>query len=487
MAATAVSRARASVNSLVMNAPGVVDGVTPARGRVFRYEGFTADAQQGLLTCRYSLDGREFTELITLAPGPRWDTPAARAAARLVFLLAGVSYYKTAAPPVIDLGSTPLTDTECAFLRDYYLQGLGEYAYKNALDLSDLDLQAPSAPIPPTTLMSATPSTGSLGVPGAADGLARALVPFGGGIDSIVTVEGARKVAADVALFVVSRPGDRFRAIEGPAAVSGLPVIRAGRAIDPQLLRSAELGFRNGHVPVTGIISAIAVLAAVLDDRDVVVMSNEWSASVPTLEYRGEPVNHQYSKSAAFEAAFRDTLAADPAGLPGYFSALRDRTELWVGEKFAAQTEYHATFRSCNKAFIIDPQRRLDHWCGVCDKCCFIDLILAPFMSAEQLRAVFAADGGGAEPLDNPELGPKFRALLGSGTKPFECVGEVSECRAAAVLAARRPDRAGSALLAELAAEINGRPDAPSPAETEAMQRPVGASFVPAALAAEWS
>ena len=302
-----------------------------------------------------------------------------------------------------------------------------------------------------------------------------------------MTVEGVRKVAADVALFVVSLPGDRFRAIEGPATASGLPVIRAGRAIDPQLLRSAELGFRNGHVPVTGIISAIAVLAAVLDGRDVVVMSNEWSASVPTLEYRGEPVNHQYSKSAAFEAAFRDALAADPAGLPRYFSALRDRTELWVGEKFAALTEYHATFRSCNKAFIIDPERRLDHWCGVCDKCCFIDLILAPFMSAGQLRAVFAADGGGAEPLENPELGPKFRALLGSGAKPFECVGEVNECRAAVVLAARRPDRAGNALLAELAAEINGRPDAPTKAEIEAMRRPVGATFGPAALAAEWS
>src|ERR1700678_2816971 len=426
---------------------------------VFRYESFVTDAANGLLTCTYSLDGHEFTERVTLAPGPRWDTPAAQAAARLVFLLAGVSYYKTAAPPVIDLGTTPLTDTERAFLRDFYLQGLGEYAYKNALDLSDLDFQAPTTPPPLAAPDPAPPAPGS-----PADQLARALVPFGGGIDSIVTVEGVRKVAADVALFVVSRPGDRFRAIEGPAAVSGLPVIRAGRAIDPQLLRSAELGFRNGHVPVTGIISAIAVLAAVLDDRDVVVMSNEWSASVPTLEYRGEPVNHQYSKSAAFEAAFRDTLAADPAGLPGYFSALRDRTELWVGEKFAALTGYHATFRSCNKAFIIDRHRRLDHWCGTCDKCWFIDLILAPFMSAEQLRAVFAADGGGGEPLGNPDLGPKFRALLGSGTKPFECVGEVNECRAAVVLAARRPDRAGNALLAEFAAEINGRPDAPTQA-----------------------
>ena len=465
-----------SVNSPVMSAPGVVDGVTPARGRVFRYEGFATDPERGLLTCRYSLDGRDFAERVSLSPGPRWDSPAARAAARLVFLLAGVSYYKTGAPPVIDLGSTPLTDVERAFLRDFYVQGLGEYAYKNDLDLSDLRIESPSAPAPAPAEPRAS-----------GDHLGRALVPFGGGIDSIVTVEGVRKVAADVALFVVSRPGDRFAAIERPAEVSGLPVVRAGREIDPQLLRSAELGFRNGHVPVTGVISAIAVLAAVLDDRDVVVMSNEWSASVPTLEYRGEPVNHQYSKSAAFEAAFRDVLAADPAALPGYFSAIRDRTELWVGDKFAALTEYHATFRSCNKAFIIDRQRRLDHWCGSCDKCCFIDLILAPFMSAEQLRAVFAADGGGGEPLGNPELAPKFEALLGSGTKPFECVGEVNECRAAVVLAARRPDRAASTVLQRLAAEVNGRPDAPTQAEIEAMRHPVGASFVPAALAAEWS
>jgi UDP-N-acetyl-alpha-D-muramoyl-L-alanyl-L-glutamate epimerase len=213
-------------------------------------------------------------------------------------------------------------------------------------------------------------------------------------------------------------------------------------------------------------------------------MSNEWSASVPTLEHNGRPVNHQWSKSAAFEAGFRELLAADPAGLPDYFSALRDRTELWVGEKFARLTQYHGTFRSCNRAFHIDTRRRLDHWCGQCDKCCFIDLILAPFMSAEQLRAVFAAGGasasGNQEPLDNPELKPKFQTLLGSGTKPFECVGEVNECRAAVVLAASRQDRRDTTLLRELAAEVTARADAPAKAEIEAMRHPVGASFVPA-------
>jgi hypothetical protein len=448
------------------------------RGQVFRYEGFAVDAERGLLTCRYSLDGREFAERVSLAPGPGWDTSAARAAARLVYLLAGVSYYKTAAPPVIDLGDIALTGRERAFLREFYLSGLGEYAYRNGLDLSDLRIEAPAPPAP-----AGPADTAPAPAPAAQD--LRPLVPFGGGIDSIVTVEGVRQRAGDTALFVVNRPGDRFEAIEKPAAVSGLGVLRAGREIDSQLLRSQELGFLNGHVPVTGIISAIAVLAAVLDDRNAVVMSNEWSASVPTLEHAGRPVNHQWSKSAAFEAGFRELLAADQAGLPDYFSALRDRTELWVGEKFARLTQYHSTFRSCNRAFHIDTSRRLDHWCGQCDKCCFIDLILAPFMPAEQLKAVFAPDGGRSasdnpEPLDNPELKPKFQTLLGAGTKPFECVGEVNECRAAVVLAANRQDREDTALLQELAAEVTGRPDAPAMAEIEAMRHPVGASFVPA-------
>jgi hypothetical protein len=432
-----------------------------ARGHLFRYESFTSDAESGLLTCRYSLDGREFAERFTLSPGPRWQAAEARAAARLVFLLAGVSYYKTAAPPVIDLGGTALTEAELAFLREFYLQGLGEFAYRNALDLSELRIEAVLAPAGRASISTS---------------IQRALVPFGGGIDSIVVVERVRRLA-DTALFVVNRPSDRFEAIEAPAAVTGLPVVRAEREIDPQLLRSAELGFLNGHVPVTGILSALAVLAAVLDERDAVVMSNEWSASVPTLEYQGRPVNHQYSKSASFEAAFRQVLAEIPARMPEYFSWLRDRTELWVGQEFAALQAYHWSFRSCNKAFYSDPARRLDHWCGQCDKCCFIDLILAPFLPAEALRQIFKITG---EPLEDPGLAGKFRALLGAGAKPFECVGEVSECRAAVLLAARRDDRADGRLLQDLAAEVSGWPDAPTDADAAAMLRPVGGNFIPA-------
>jgi hypothetical protein len=250
------------------------------------------------------------------------------------------------------------------------------------------------------------------------------------------------------------------------------------------LLRSAELGFRNGHVPITGILSAIAVMAALLDGRGTVVMSNEWSASVATVEVAGRSINHQYSKSAAFESGFRQVLDEAFGGQVSYFSALRPFTELWVARRFAALTQYHGTFRSCNRAFAIDPARRLDHWCGQCDKCCFIDLILAPFMAADDLAKVF----GGAEPLADPALADpalagKFRALLGTApaSKPFECVGEVGECRAAVALAAARPDRAGTRLLHTLAAELP--PLAPS--DVERLLHPVGEHAIPDAYATD--
>jgi len=435
----------------------------------FRYDGYRLDPARGLLACRYSVGGDRFEERITFPATGRWDAPQASAAARLVYLLAGVSYYKTAAPGVIDLGETAVTDHEREFLRAFYVDGLAEFGYRNGLDLSGLRIEGP--------VTGGGPPAG--GQPAA--GTARPLVPFGGGIDSIVTVELVR-AHAQPALFVVSRPGDFFEAIERPAAVTGLPVLRAGREIDAQLLRSTDLGFLNGHVPVTGIISAIAVMAAVLAGRDAVVMSNEWSASTPTLETAGRAINHQYSKSISFEAGFRQLLAGSLGGAVSYFSALRPFSELWVARRFARLTAYHDSFRSCNRAFYTNPALRLDHWCGECDKCCFIDLILAPYLPAADLDRIF----GGREPLADPdahgELAARFRALLATsaGRKPFECVGEVSECRAATRLAAQRPDRAQTKLLQVLAAELAGLPELTT---AGALLRPLGPHFIPDAYA----
>ncbi|MEO8695477.1 MAG: hypothetical protein ABI658_18285 [Acidimicrobiales bacterium] len=427
----------------------------------FRYEGFEIDAPSSTVTCHYAFDGWHFTERVSFERGGDWSQPEAIRAARLVYLLAGVSYYKAAAPRIIDFADDALTATERALLHDFYVDGLGEYAYRNDLDLSAIELRARSSE-PKPVRADVDPQ--------------RPLVPFGGGLDSIVTTELVRAQHRDTALFVVSRAGDRFDAIEDAAAATGLPVIRAGRELDPQILQSKALGFRNGHIPVTGIISAIAVAAAVLDGRGAVVMSNEWSASQGNVEVDGRVVNHQYSKSWAFEAAFRAALADNFDAGPDYFSLLRPLSELRIAQLFVDMPRYHRVFRSCNRAFHIDRAQRLDHWCGVCDKCCFIDLILSPFLDAAELDAVFA----GHEPLQNSALTQQFRTLIGRTPdfKPWECVGDVDECQAAVILAADRPDRATTVMLHELARELAPERDRIA-ALIPQLLRPIGAHFTP--------
>ncbi len=410
----------------------------------FRYDGWTVDPSSGTVSYTYSTPSQSFTERFVFGPDGDWDDVAVRAALRILFLLAGVSYYKTTAAPVIDLGDTATTAAERAFLTRYYVGGLAEFAYRNDLDLSGLSVVGPDRP----------PAAAPSGAAAHREDPAppRPLVPFGGGIDSIVTVDAVAREHPDTALFVLHPPHDRFAAIEDAAAATRLPVRRVAREIDPQVRRSAELGFLNGHVPVTAIVTAAALVEAVLQGRDAVVLSNEWSASVPTLVTSGRTVNHQWSKSEEFEVAFAAVVREALGSVPSVFSYLRPRTELWVAQRFAALNRFHSTFRSCNRAFHQDPARRLDRWCGMCDKCCFIDLILAPFMDAAALDAIFAGD----EPLENQENAERFATLLdvGSGERPFECVGDPDECRAALVLACERPDRRSSPLLHALRTRV---------------------------------
>ncbi|MGH9169349.1 MAG: hypothetical protein ACRD0Z_00500 [Acidimicrobiales bacterium] len=449
--------------------------MTPRLAKRFAYESFEIDRVAGELRCSYSLDEQHFSESISLpatAGLAAWDSNEVRAAARWVFLLAGVSYYKAGAPPEIDLRGQPLSSKDMAFLRAFYLDGLGEFAYRNDLDLSGLSLRG-AAGLGSAEATEPAP----VGIAPRAP-----LVCFGGGIDSIVTTELVRGEAGDSAtcLFIVSRKGDRFAAIEDSAAVSRLPVVRAERELDDAIVHSTQLGYLNGHVPVTGIVSAIAVLAAALHDRDAVVMSNEASASVGNVVSNGRVMNHQWSKSIAFETGFRAALAGQGVGVD-YFSLLRPVSELWVARRFAELPAYHRTFRSCNKAFFVNPTRRLDHWCGECDKCCFVDLVLAPFMDRLALESVF----GGREPLSDKSLGGKFRVLLAlsSSPKPWDCVGDTSECRAALRLAVRREDRRDTELLHELAAELDATATIPDPLEAREAIGIDGPHFIPDAYA----
>jgi hypothetical protein len=432
------------------------------RAERFRYDGYTVDPVRGEVRCTYSTGDHTFTERYVFGPQGDWNAPAVDAAVRILFLLAGVSYYKTTAAEVVDLGTTSTTPDERAFLATYYVNGLGEFAYRNGIDLQGLRVIGPDAPAAP--------------LPGYVPEPMRPLIPFGGGIDSIVTVAGLTRHVPNAALCVVHPPGERFDAIEDAAAVTGLPVTRITREIDPLVRRADELGFLNGHVPITAIITAAALVAAVLDRRDAVVLSNEWSASVPTLVHQGRPVNHQWSKGIEFEGGFAGLVAASLGPDISVFSYLRSRSELWVAMQFSDLVDYHRVFRSCNRAFHQDRTARLGRWCGTCDKCCFIDLILAPFMSADALRAVF----DGHEPLEDPSLESRFSDLLGLGPddKPFECVGDAGECRAALLAAADHPDRQDSPILQALANCLDNEPGLPLETATQFLS-PLGDHHIP--------
>jgi hypothetical protein len=302
--------------------------------------------------------------------------------------------------------------------------------------------------------------------------LRRVLVPVGGGKDSAVAVEIVRRSGLELALFSI---GDAAP-IRRTAEAAGLPWLLARRQIDPHLLELNRAGAINGHVPVTAVVTAAALLTAQLHRFDVVALANERAASAGNLVWKGVEVNHQYAKSIDAEALMRGALA-ELVGSPQAFSILRPASELAIARAFSRMPRYHGAFTSCNRVFRLDPELRASSWCGECDKCRFVFLVLAPFMEPGQLEAIF-----GRAMLDDPEQYEGFALLTATGgAKPFECVGEVEESVAAIRLLARNPRWRDHAVVRRLAGEVlpRFRDDAGQPA---ALMRLSDEHFVPAAL-----
>jgi UDP-N-acetyl-alpha-D-muramoyl-L-alanyl-L-glutamate epimerase len=234
-----------------------------------------------------------------------------------------------------------------------------------------------------------------------------------------------RAAGDDLVLFSL---GDA-KPIAASIAAAGLPSIRVRRRLDPTLLYLNRQGALNGHVPITGILSAIVLACAVLAGFDTIAMSNEHSANAPNLTIDGVGINHQYSKSLEFEADFAEYLARHITPSITYFSLLRPLSEIEIARRLSRYPQYFDIFRSCNTAFRQSPAARGQHWCCDCPKCRFVFLALAPFIAKNRLIAIF-----GRNLLDDETQTEGFAALCGLGEhKPFECVGETEE--SAAVIA----------------------------------------------------
>ena len=401
--------------------------------RAFRFVRCAFDAHTGVAQLAYAFDdGPELVETISL-PGAPFALDEARAAAaqralRLLHLVAGVSYYKAAVPGQIRIEGEPIDAATATLLATVYINGLGEFAYRNGLDLRDRIRFPHSGEAPPAP---------TLGL------REHALVAIGGGKDSLVSIEALR--ASGVSQTVTWIGGSQL--IAACAAQTGLPTLNIGRQLAPQLFDYNRQGAWNGHIPVTAVNSAILAFAAVVLGVDQVVFSNEHSASYGSLIPGTGEVNHQWSKGWAFESAFGEHLRSHVAADLKYYSLLRPLSELAVARQFARSDRYDAHFSSCNRNFHILGDRPTSRWCGVCPKCHFVFLALAPFMPKPRLVGIV-----GRNLLDDAAQQGGFDALLEYGDhKPFECVGEGRESRAAMAALAHRPEWREDALVARFA------------------------------------
>jgi hypothetical protein len=438
-----------------------VTTINPRLTHSFRF--VRAGYADGVADLVYAFDqGEEMVERIRFPDAPA--VPAQRrqafdAALKLLHLVAGVSYYKAGVPPRIEAG--PLDEETADLLDALYLHGLAEFAYRNGLDLRGRIAFPRGGATPPAAPVLDLPQ--------------RTLVPIGGGKDSLVAVEAIKSIGGEAtAVWVGNSP-----LIAACAERTGLPMLNIQRELSPVLFELNRVGAWNGHIPVTAVNSAILALAAILYGYDSIAFANERSASAATLEYEGQQVNHQWSKGFAFEALLSDWLHTHVAADLDYCSLLRPFSELAITRAFARLTPYFDAFSSCNRNFRILGPKPADRWCGQCPKCHFVFLALAPFLPKPRLLSIF-----GRNLLDEESQAAGFDALLEyQDHKPFECVGEGAEARAAMTALSRRSEWQEDALVARFTREILPQLD-PSTLALEPWLKPSAEHRVPPRLRA---
>ena len=321
-----------------------------------------------------------------------------------------VSYWKCCCPPLVNIRCGKLTDDQIAFWKKIYYNGLGEFFYINGITATPDDFMTIVSEGPAHFCDTKQPD----------ETHRRVLVPIGGGKDSVVTLEMMQELAqGERPIPLIMNPrGATVGCIEAAGyTLDDVLVIR--RSIHPRLLQLNAEGFLNGHTPFSAMLAFYTLLAAQLSGASRITLSNESSANESTVV--GTNVNHQYSKSIEFEDDFRHYVAAFISPAFNYYSFLRPLSELQIAMLFSRHEKYFDVFRSCNAG------SKQDIWCGKCAKCLFAYIILSPFIAPERLNAIF-----GKSMLDDTDLQQYFDELTGHAeTKPFECVGTISEVHSA--------------------------------------------------------
>jgi len=365
-----------------------------------------------------------FTPTIQIPAGTH---PVDSITERLAFLIGMVellSYWKLACPARVEIGAAHLSRTEIEFWTDLIRHGMGEFFYVNQIP--------PSIPFSMVSTSHETAKPLLQSAPSPPQNNSH-LVLVGGGKDSIVTLELLRRAAKNSATlqsFVLNPISASLQAIQE----AGYPApLQATRTMDPQIYLLNEKGYLNGHTPFSALLAFVSTLIAYQHGIESVLASNESSASEGNVTYEDFEINHQYSKSFAFEDKFRRYMQSSSVPVQ-YLSFLRPLNELQICAIFSTLRNQHQIFRSCNREQTLrarqkassstEPDKR-SGWCAECPKCAFTYLCLSCFVSQSDLTEIF-----GTNPSTRPLFPQLARELAGlTEHKPFECVGTFGEVR----------------------------------------------------------
>lgn len=311
-----------------------------------------------------------------------------------------ISYYKLTCAKVVEVhGAMSVEEQE--WWQKLFYNGLGEFLYRNHIQISQEELvrfvcegEHEENCVHPL--------------------LSGALIPIGGGKDSITTLELLKPTSIKKMAYIINTRG----ACELSAEIAGYTPehrVEPKRTLDKKILEYNKQGFLNGHIPFSAVVAFSSVFTAYCNRLQYVILSNEASANEASV--KGESVNHQYSKSLEFENDFRYLMKQFVKCEVSYFSLLRPVSEYQIGKYFATLTPYHAIFRSCNLG------SKNDSWCCNCAKCLYVYVLLSAFLSEEELLSIFHENL-----LEREDMEETFMELIGlRDSKPFECVGSISE------------------------------------------------------------
>lgn len=342
-------------------------------------------------------------------------------ALKLAFYLIGISYYK--ADPTTSVISSGLDEAQAKFFSIVYQDGLSQFACTNHLSRKDL---ATFTPDPPARLevyeSFKRRELDGRSAPKLTDFSDSVLILQSGGKDSLL----AATLNKDVPhTFWHLSSSTRY-----PALLKNLDskIQIATRVLDRGSLVAAS--GMNGHIPVTYVTMALALVQAILNRQKTVFTSIGQEGNEPHSASGDLLVNHQWSKTYEAEQLFRDYVHTYISPELDVRSPLRDFTELKISKLFAEKCweRYGHRFSSCNVANYRQGANDQElHWCGNCPKCANAYVLFSPYVPRKELDSLF----GGRSLYKNPKLFDIFKGLFGleGYRKPFECVGETDELR----------------------------------------------------------